>query len=123
MPGGDRTGPGGLGPMTGRAAGFCAGYSAPGYANPVGGRLGMGFRRGRGYGRGPGWGYRRGFYAGHPAYYPAQPTYGVPYANYQPQPMDAKQEMNLLESEAADIKAELDAVNKRLNELRKTNKE
>ncbi|MCK4238634.1 MAG: DUF5320 domain-containing protein, partial [Candidatus Lokiarchaeota archaeon] len=27
MPGGDRTGPGGLGPMTGRALGYCAGYS------------------------------------------------------------------------------------------------
>ena len=42
MPGGDRTGPGGAGPMTGRAAGYCAGYAAaPGYANPI-----------RGYGRG-----------------------------------------------------------------------
>jgi hypothetical protein len=29
MPRGDGTGPGGLGPMTGRAAGFCAGYPAP----------------------------------------------------------------------------------------------
>jgi hypothetical protein len=38
MPGGDGTGPGGMGPMTGRAAGFCAGFPAPGYANPVGGR-------------------------------------------------------------------------------------
>jgi hypothetical protein len=33
MPGGDGTGPGGMGPMTGRAAGYCAGYSVPGYAN------------------------------------------------------------------------------------------
>ena len=38
MPGGDRTGPMGLGPMTGRAAGFCAGYPAPGYMSPVSGR-------------------------------------------------------------------------------------
>lgn len=35
MPFGDGTGPGGYGPMTGRAAGFCAGYAVPGYANPV----------------------------------------------------------------------------------------
>jgi hypothetical protein len=35
MPRGDGTGPGGLGPMTGRAAGFCAGYPAPIYMNPV----------------------------------------------------------------------------------------
>ena len=38
MPRGDRTGPAGLGPMTGRAAGFCAGYPVPGYMNPVGAR-------------------------------------------------------------------------------------
>ena len=40
MPGGDRTGPGGMGPMTGRAAGYCAGYQVPGFMNPV---LGRGF--------------------------------------------------------------------------------
>ena len=34
MPGGDRTGPSGMGRRTGRIAGFCAGYPAPGYANP-----------------------------------------------------------------------------------------
>ena len=33
MPWGDRTGPSGMGPMTGRAAGYCAGYSMPGYAS------------------------------------------------------------------------------------------
>ncbi|HXL02849.1 MAG TPA: DUF5320 domain-containing protein, partial [Candidatus Atribacteria bacterium] len=59
MPGGDRTGPWGLGPMTGRAAGYCAGYSVPGYMNPIPGRgWGAGFGRGwgRGYfGRGRGW--------------------------------------------------------------------
>lgn len=38
MPAGDGTGPVGLGPMTGRAAGFCAGYPVPGYMNPVPGR-------------------------------------------------------------------------------------
>jgi len=35
MPFGDGTGPMGLGPMTGRAAGYCAGYSVPGYMNPI----------------------------------------------------------------------------------------
>ena len=34
MPRGDQTGPAGMGPMTGRAAGFCAGYSTPGYTLP-----------------------------------------------------------------------------------------
>jgi len=41
MPFGDGTGPAGMGPMTGRAAGFCAGYSTPGYMNPVVGRVGF----------------------------------------------------------------------------------
>ena len=60
MPRGDRTGPAGMGPMTGRAAGFCAGYPVPGYMNPVGGRgyggWGRGFRSG-GFGRGRGFGW------------------------------------------------------------------
>jgi hypothetical protein len=38
MPGGDRTGPLGYGPMTGRGAGYCAGYVTPGYGNPAFGR-------------------------------------------------------------------------------------
>ncbi len=63
MPRGDRTGPYGAGPMTGRGAGHCAGYSTPGYINPVGGRFGRGFGGGRGYRHRrytagvPGWGY------------------------------------------------------------------
>jgi len=129
MPSGDRTGPAGLGPMTGRAAGYCAGYAVPGYANPVGGRLGMGFRGGfgRGFGRGAGRGFRRGAYSGYPAYPaytpvpPAYPVYGASYS-YQGQ-MEPKQEMDLLQAEAEDIKAELDAVNKRLAELKKEKKE
>jgi len=38
MPRGNGTGPGGMGPMTGRAAGYCAGYNIPGFANPISGR-------------------------------------------------------------------------------------
>ena len=40
MPFGDRTGPTSLGPMTGRAAGFCAGFPVPRYINPVVGKVG-----------------------------------------------------------------------------------
>jgi len=61
MPFGDGTGPAGLGPMTGRAAGFCAGYPVPGYMNPVVG--GAGF-----YG------------AGAPAVGPYGAGYGMPYS-------------------------------------------
>lgn len=90
MPFGNGTGPAGLGPMTGRAAGYCAGYPVPGYMNPVAGRAGFygpgapafgpygagsygygagygmpyggwgGLRRGFGFGRGFGRGWGRG---------------------------------------------------------------
>ena len=52
MPRGDKTGPDGLGPMTGRGAGYCAGYSVPGFMNPARGFGGGMARRGRGWGRG-----------------------------------------------------------------------
>jgi hypothetical protein len=42
MPLGDGTGPTGMGPMTGRAAGYCAGYPVPGFMNPYGDRFGIG---------------------------------------------------------------------------------
>ena len=41
MPFGNGTGPAGMGPMTGRAAGFCTGFGVPGYMNPVAGRAGF----------------------------------------------------------------------------------
>jgi hypothetical protein len=41
MPFGNGTGPVGMRPMTGRAAGFCAGYPVPGYMNPVMGSAGF----------------------------------------------------------------------------------
>ena len=44
MPGGDRTGPLGEGPLTGRRMGFCAGEDQAGYMF----NTGFGFRRGRG---------------------------------------------------------------------------
>ena len=49
MPFGDGTGPRGMGPMTGRGAGYCAGFGQPGFTNPMsgGGRFGSGLGRGR----------------------------------------------------------------------------
>ena len=78
MPFGDGTGPLGMGPMTGRGAGFCAGFGQPGFASPLPGRRsglgygaplppGYGYGLGRGFGRGLGrrwWG--RGGYYGYP---------------------------------------------------------
>lgn len=51
MPGGDRTGPMGMGPRTGRGAGYCGGAAVPGFMNVGYGRCWFG-RGGRGGGRG-----------------------------------------------------------------------
>lgn len=53
MPRGDRTGPEGFGPRTGRSLGYCSGYDSPGFAHGrgCGGRHeGFGSSQGRGYG-------------------------------------------------------------------------
>ena len=59
MPGRDRTGPSGFGPMTGRRMGFCADNDNQYFSN-----RGLGYQRnnrgGFGYGRGYGLGYRYG---------------------------------------------------------------
>ncbi len=53
MPGGDRTGPAGAGPMTGRGLGLCGGYGAPGFIQ--GGAMPRFARGGRPWGGGRGW--------------------------------------------------------------------
>ena len=57
MPGGDRTGPMGQGPLTGRGLGNCLAYGIPAIAGAVA-AFGFGRRRGfgRGFGRAMGWG-------------------------------------------------------------------
>ena len=103
-----------MGPMTGRAAGFCAGYGMPGYMNPIPGRgFGMGFGRGRGFGGGGGRGWGRGWaQAGVP--------YGTPYAA-MPYPYAAaptkKQELDMLKGQAEQFETALGDVRKRLQEL------
>jgi len=54
MPRGDRTGPSGFGPMTGRRMGNCVGSNQPGFGQPY---YGFGRGRGRGAGFGSGYGY------------------------------------------------------------------
>ncbi|MEJ2596728.1 MAG: DUF5320 domain-containing protein [Anaerolineales bacterium] len=109
MPGGDRTGPQGLGPMTGRGAGYCGGYDRPGFASPVpgygrrfGGRFG-------GWGGGRGW--RHWYHAtGLPAW--ARPEYPVPVQT-------TEQELTGLKNEAEWLKGQLEAINQRIQALEK----
>ncbi len=118
MPRGDGTGPMGAGPMTGRAAGYCAGFEMPGYANPLPGRgfgRGGGFR-GRGFGGG-GRGRRNMYYAtglpGWMRYGAAAPLpYAAPYAKPDPE-----LEKQALRNHAEALAAELESVKKRLSDI------
>lgn len=118
MPGGDRTGPMGMGPMTGRAAGYCAGYPVPGFMNPVGGR-GFG-------GRGGGRGWRHGYYAtGLPGWaragWGAPPYWGAPAAGYAPWAGAAAPtrdaELEALKAQAEYLESSLAEIRKRVQEL------
>ena len=118
MPRGDGTGPAGMGPMTGRAAGYCAGYPVPGFMNPVGGRGYWGWGRGgggggRGFGRGFGW--ARAGYG-----YPAWGAAGYPYAPY-PAPFaqapTPENELAGLKQQAEYFQDALDEIKKRMEEL------
>ena len=112
MPRGDRTGPQGLGPMTGRGAGYCAGFGVPGYANPS-----SRFGRGRGFNAG-GYGWRNQFYAtGIPG---GMPSAGYPEPYQNPDPEWEKQ---ALKSQADVLESELGSIKKRLDELESSSKE
>jgi len=119
MPRGDGTGPAGMGPMTGRAAGFCAGYPVPGYMNPVGGRGYWGGGRGgggwgRGRGRGFGW---AGAGYGYPAWGGAAATLYEPYSAPFAPTMTAEQELTGLKQQADYFQDTLDEIKKRIEEL------
>ncbi len=130
MPGGDGTGPAGAGPMTGRAAGYCAGNNIPGYADPYGRRypgagraFGGGFGRGRGYRnwyRTTGLPGRYRYNAGLPAW---GGTGGYPYydAPYGPD-IEPEQEIEVLKSQSEAIKQQLKDIQARMDELSKEQK-
>jgi hypothetical protein len=123
MPGGDRTGPMGMGVMTGRGAGYCAGFGGRGSEYPAQRRgFKAGFLRslgefGRGYGGG-GRGRRNMFYAtglpgwmrlgGYSGPYPFQTRYTKP---------DPEMEKQVLRSQAQILRSELDLIEKRLSEI------
>lgn len=123
MPRGDGTGPAGMGPMTGRAAGYCAGYAVPGYTNPVSGRGFWG--RGRG-GRG-GLGWRNQFYAtglpgwqrtamGYPAFGGAVPA-AVPYPDPFAPTISSEQQIDALKGQANYFEDALNGIRKQIEEI------
>ena len=116
MPGGDRTGPVGRGPMTGRAAGFCAGFSDPGFSNPD---------SSRGFGRGMGRGFGRGFYRRGRSFlgrsYGEDPNYSQQ-PNVYPQP-SKDEEKTYLQNMIKGLEEEMKRIKERLQDLSKDKKE
>jgi hypothetical protein len=118
MPYGDGTGPAGMGPMTGRAAGYCAGYSTPGFQN----RYPGGAWYGRGGGRGAGRGWRNWYYAtGLPGWarsgmgYPA--SFGGPAGIPSAPELTPEREATILKNQAKLMEEEISSINDRIREL------
>lgn len=109
MPGGDKTGPLGQGPMTGRGAGYCRGNGTPGYSTGRGQRRRFLLGKGRGAGPGGRWMSRgTGF---QPAW---RKFIDEPEASSAPTTND---EINELHSMAQELKDTLDRLGQRLTQL------
>lgn len=115
MPGFDRTGPRGMGPMTGGARGRC---NPRGRRNPGGGSFGSWFGQGRGLGRGNRNMFRSAGFSGWAGPGPAG-AWGMPYnAAY-----NRDQEIDMLRDQAAFLEKELASINNRLQEMESTVKQ
>jgi len=101
MPRGDKRGPLGAGPMTGRGMGYCAGYDYPGFANPA---------WASGFGRG----FRGGYGPGGRAPYQAM-SYGPP-AGFE-RPFSKDDEIRYLRDQANYCGRLLEQINRRIAEI------
>jgi hypothetical protein len=114
MPGGDRTGPLGEGPQTGRRMGYCAGFEHPGFMNMNQGwgrGIGRKFRGGFNHGRGPGYGYGYGYGFRH-GYGGSYPQGDIPEVS----------EKTWVENEIRILKDQLAALEDRLSKIGKNEK-
>lgn len=110
MPRGDQTGPRGMGPRSGRAAGYCVGYNSPGFMNPrPRGGMGMGYARGCGFRGGQFWNAPAPAWARTGAY---PEDYGYP------RPED---EREMLRQQTQLLERELQMMQERLKELDRDN--
>ena len=108
MPGLDRTGPAGMGPITGWGRGLCGSRRSFGRGQQFWGY-------GRGYGRGWGRGWRHRYSAtGMPGW---GWMYPPPRGGYFGPSYSQEDELAALKEEAAWLKEELNAVEERLSEL------
>ena len=100
-----------MGSRTGRAAGYCSGFGAPGHANPMPGG-------GRGRGFGPGFGARRGGGRGWGAWGDYGPPMADPPAQGAPGWTPAVEgERQQLESHVKALQAQIKSLSKRLSDL------
>lgn len=110
MPGGDRTGPVGQGPVTGRGFGYCSGFDSPGFTRGSGRGMGRGFAYG--YGRGMGRGFHRGWSFN-------IPFQGSGYGRQWGPSISKDDEIRFLKSEAEGLKRSQKEIERRLGELEK----
>jgi len=100
--------------MTGRAAGYCAGFGMPGFLNPQGGRP-----WGRGGWGGGGRGWRHRYYAtGLPGW--ARTGWGMfpsPYAPAPPAVPDEEGELEALKAQAEYFERNLEGLRRRIQKL------
>jgi len=132
MPAGDRSGPLGRGPMTGRGTGYCVGNPGPGhmfggpgfgFGRGFGWGRGFGFGRGRGLGQGRGWG--RGWFGrfgGYPQEMPFWDPYGPPTSGSDFPQASSKEELQYLKEEEEILSKEMKRLKKRIEELEKKDK-
>ena len=109
MPFGDRTGPLGQGPRTGRGAGFCGGGAAPGSISPA---PGQGFG-----GRGGGRGWRNWFHATGLTGWQRAAGWPAAYAGQQEVASPDPTQIQALKSQTGSLASALEAIRKRLDEL------
>jgi len=100
MPRGDRTGPHGEGPMTGRRLGYCAGNDQSEF-NSTPGNFGRGYGRRHGWGSQMGYGFRHG------------------HGRFVEERVKNVSDETLLENEARILKEQIASIEKQLSELKK----
>ena len=116
MPAGDRTGPVGNGPKTGRAMGLCNDFETPGYMNQPNTNFGRG-RGGQGFGAGQGFGGNRP--RGRGRFWGLGRFFGQNRLVNQAQPNGTEQNLQSLKDQAEQLQNSLSQINETIAKLEK----